>query len=123
MQAFKSGDQNALLSLFSQEIVVYSFPELPNSGTFHGREGYLEWFQPWQDAWEVFDVDLEREVPIGERHMVLEVRQLGRGRGGIEVSMDAAFLFEVDPGGLVSYLGLFPSGEQASAAAREREDV
>jgi len=120
-EAFEAGDNDAVAELLSEDVEVFSTPELANPGTFHGRQGYRDWIGPWIDAWQEIEMEISRMTPVGERHVVAEVRQVGRGREGIEVSMDVAFLFEIDDDGLVSYLALLPGGEPAMSLARERE--
>jgi hypothetical protein len=53
--------------------------------------------------------------------VVTTVHQEGRGRGGIEVSMDLAFLFDVSDDGLCSYLAMLPTSEEAFQMAEQRE--
>jgi ketosteroid isomerase-like protein len=120
-EAFEAGDNDTVLQLLSEDVEVFSTPELANAGTFHGRQGYLDWIGPWVEVWQEIETEVSRMTPVGERHLVAEVRQVGHGREGIEVSMDVAFLFDVGDDGLVRYLGLLPDLEQASDTARERE--
>jgi ketosteroid isomerase-like protein len=120
-EAFEAGDNDAVVKLLSEDVEVFSTPDLANPGTFHGRQGYLDWIGPWVDAWQQIDMEISRMTPVGERHVVAEVRQVGHGRGGIEVSMDVAFLFEIGDDGLVSYLALLAGGGPAMSLARERE--
>jgi ketosteroid isomerase-like protein len=119
--AFQRGDVEAFLELLDPEVEIYSTPELANPGTFHGREGYLRWSSEWFDAWEDFRVVIEAVQPVGERHVVAAVRQLGRGKGsGIEVEMRAAYMWELR-GGKAVRLQLHPGLEGAVAAARAGE--
>jgi ketosteroid isomerase-like protein len=120
-EAFETGDNEAVLALLSEDVEIYATPELANPGTFHGHDGYLAWVEPWIDAWQQIDMEIVRLTSVGERHVVAEIRQVGHGRGGIEVSMDVAFLFEVHDDGRVGYLALLPDGERALSSARERE--
>jgi hypothetical protein len=99
---------------------VFASPELANAGTFYGHDGYLEWMRPWAEAWDGLDMEVIGTTPVGERH-VAEVHQTGHGREGIEVSMDVAFLFEINDQGTASFLALLPNAEQAVELARERE--
>jgi hypothetical protein len=66
-------------------------------------------------------MEISRLTPVGERHVVAEVHQVGHGREGIEVSMNVAFLFDIGEDGLVGYLALIPGREQALALGREGE--
>ena len=53
--------------------------------------------------------------------MVTSVHQEGRGRGGIEVSMQLAFLFDVNEQGLCTYLAMLPTPEEGVRMAEARE--
>src|SRR5882724_2288669 len=87
---FHSGDIEALLARLDPEVEVFSNPELPNPGTFKGRDGYLQWIGPWLEAWESFEVEAEAVEPVGQHHVVVTAHQTGRGRGsGVEVEMEA----------------------------------
>jgi ketosteroid isomerase-like protein len=120
-EAFNAGDTEKVLELLSEDVEVFASPELANSGTFHGHDGYLAWVGPWVDAWRRIETEISRTTPVGERHVVAEVRQVGHGREGIEVSMDVAFLFDLRSDGLVQYLALLPNADEALGSARERE--
>jgi ketosteroid isomerase-like protein len=120
-EAFNAGDHPALLALLTEDVEVFSSPELANPGHFHGHDGYLKWIEPWADAWEALDMEVTQTTPVGERHVVAEVHQTAQGRAGIEVSMDVAFVFDVQ-NGRASYLALVPNAEQGIALAQERED-
>jgi ketosteroid isomerase-like protein len=120
-EAFGAGDNDAVVELLSEDVEVFASPELANPGTFHGHDGYLDWIAPWIEAWQTIDMEISRLTPVGERHVIAEVHQVGHGRGGIEVSMDVAFLFEVSEDGLVGYLALIPGREQAQELALDRE--
>lgn len=74
----------------------------------------------WTEAWDEIGAEVTETIPVGERHIVTAIHQAGRGRSGIEVTMDAAFLFEVGDDGLISYLALLPTSEEALALARAR---
>jgi ketosteroid isomerase-like protein len=120
-EAFNAVDATAVVDLLTEDVEVFSSPELPNPGTFHGHDGYLEWIRPWIEAWEGLDMEVKDTTLVGDRHVVADVRQTGHGRAGIEVTMDVAFLFEADENGRASFVGLLPDEEKAVALARERE--
>jgi ketosteroid isomerase-like protein len=119
-EALNKGDYEALLTLFSEDVEIFSTPELANPGRFHGRDGFLKWIEPWTDAWEALDMEVTETTPVGEQHVVAEVHQAAQGRAGIEVSMDVAFVFDVQ-NGRVGYGALMATAEQAVELARERE--
>ena len=110
-----------MAELLAEDVVVLAHPELPNSGRFEGRDGYLRWVEPWIDAWQELDMEIEEITVIGNRHVLAEVHQTGHGRAGIEVSMNVSFLFEIRDGGEVAYLALHPDRGSALAHAEVRE--
>ena len=121
LAAFERGDIEALLGLLDPEVEIYSPPPLANAGTFHGRDGYLEWSREWFDAWENFEIEATSIEAVGEYHVLTSVRQRGRGKGsGIEIEMEAHYLGEVRDGLAVRF-HLYPTREQALEAARQRE--
>jgi ketosteroid isomerase-like protein len=120
-EGFNAGDVNAVIGLLAEDVEVFSSPELANAGTFHGPDGFLEWIRPWAEAWDGLDMEVTATTPVGARHVVAEVHQTGQGREGIEVTMDVAFLFDINDEGMTSFLALLQNGEQAVELARERE--
>jgi ketosteroid isomerase-like protein len=121
LAAFERGDLEAVLELLHPEVEIYSPPQLANSGTFHGREGYLEWSREWFDAWEEFEIEATSIEAVGEHHVLTSVRQRGRGKGsGIEIEMQACYMGEIHDGQATRF-HLYPTREQALAAATEGE--
>jgi hypothetical protein len=121
MNAFNDRDMPAMLAALSEDVKVYASPEMANAGQYSGHDGFVSWITRWTDAWEEVSANVTDNDPVGERHVVTTVRQKGRGRGGIKVSMDLAFLFEVDDQGKCSYLAMLPTPGEAVEMARRRE--
>jgi ketosteroid isomerase-like protein len=121
MDAFNDGDMARMLAVLSEDIEVYASPEMVNSGRYTGHDGFVSWISAWTDAWEQVSAEVTDNVAVGDRHVVISVHQEGRGRGGIEVSMDLAFLFDVDDQGRCSFLAMVPTPEEAFGMAEERE--
>jgi ketosteroid isomerase-like protein len=121
MDAFNEGNMEGMLAALSEDIEVYADTEMANAGSFTGHEGFVSWMSAWTDAWEEVTAEVTDNITVGDRHVVIAVHQEGRGRGGIEVSMELAFLFDVNDQGLCSYLAMLPSPEEAVAMAEERE--
>lgn len=121
MDAFNHGDVPQMLAALAEDVEVYASPEMVNAGRYTGHDGFITWITAWTDAWEEISADVTDNTPVGDRHVVTAVHQEGRGRGGIEVSMELAFLFEVNDQGLCSYLAMLPTPDEAVAMARERE--
>jgi ketosteroid isomerase-like protein len=121
MDAFNHRDLPRMLALLSDDVEVYASPQLVNSGTYVGHDGFVRWIAAWIEAWEEVTAEVTDNSPVGERHVVAAVHQEGRGRGGIEVSMDLAFLFDVGDDGLCTYLAMVPTPQEAVRIAEERE--
>jgi len=121
MEAFNQGDVPRMLAALSEDVEVYASPELVNAGSFAGHDGFVSWIRAWTDAWEDISAEVTENTPIGERHVVTAIHQEGRGRDGIEVSMDIAFLFDVNEEGKCTFLAMLPTAGQAVELAEERE--
>jgi ketosteroid isomerase-like protein len=123
MNAFNDGDVPRMLAVLAEDVEVYASPDLVNSGSYAGHDGFVSWIQNWTEAWEKISADVTESTPVGERHVVTAIHQEGRGRAGIQVSMDIAFLFDVNEQGLCTYLAMLSTPEEAIRMAEERERV
>jgi ketosteroid isomerase-like protein len=121
MDAFNDGDVPGMLAALAPHVEVYASPEMVNAGRYSGHDGFVTWITAWTDAWEEISAEVTANTPVGERHVVTAIHQEGRGRGGIEVSMDLAFLFDVNDDGLCSFLAMLPTAEEGVRMAEERE--
>jgi ketosteroid isomerase-like protein len=121
MEAFNAGDVAGMVAALSDDIEVYASPEMANAGTFHGHAGFTSWITAWTDAWKEISAEVTDTIPVGDRHIVTAIHQEGRGRDGIELSMELAFLFEVGDDGLCHFLAMVPTPEEAVRLAEERE--
>lgn len=121
MDAFNDGDVPRMLAALTEDVEVYASPEMANAGEYSGHDGFVSWIRAWTDAWEEVTADVTDNTTVGERHVVTTIHQEGRGRAGIEVSMDLAFLFEVNDEGLCTFLAMLPTPEEAIRMAEERE--
>jgi ketosteroid isomerase-like protein len=121
MDAFNEGDVPRMLAALSEDVEVYASPEMATAGQYRGHDGFVGWVTSWTEVWEVVTAEVTDNTPVGERHVVTTIHQAGRGRGGIEVTMDLAFLFDVGDDGLCHFLAMLPTPEEAVAMAEERE--
>ncbi|OLE38821.1 MAG: hypothetical protein AUG48_00835 [Actinobacteria bacterium 13_1_20CM_3_68_9] len=121
MEAYNRGEIETVLELFSPEVQIYAPPDFINAGVFHGREGWLRWTAHWNEAWESFDIRVDGVEPIGERFVVLDAHQVGRGRGsGVSVEQDVVFVYEIGDEGCV-YLAIHPDRDHALGDIGRRE--
>ncbi len=123
IEAFNRGDVKGVLQFLDEDVEIFSSPELANPGTYRGHDGYQQWLGNWLEVWDGFEADVERVEPVGEGHVVAAVHQHARGKGsGIEVEMRVGYMFELGESNTKA-LHLYPTWDEAMAAAREREGV
>jgi ketosteroid isomerase-like protein len=116
-EAFARGDFASVLELFDPDIEIYVPADLPNSGTFHGHDGYTQWVQNWLEAWDEYTTQPEEYRVLDEGHVLTVATQSGRGRGsGLEVSGRVYYLAEYREGKIVRF-HLYLDEESAVAAA------
>jgi ketosteroid isomerase-like protein len=119
--AFRPEAIEELLSLADPEVEIFASHDLANSGSFSGHEGFMTWMSQWMEAWDDYELNIQKMEAVGERHVVTSVKQSATGRGsGIPVEMDVAFMNELDGERYVA-LHLYPSRDEAVAVAKQRE--
>jgi ketosteroid isomerase-like protein len=120
-EAFQRSDVQTVLDLTDPEVEIYLPPTLPNSGTFHGHEGYMTWLGRWLEAWDDFHIEVRGMEAVGERHVVTAIHQSGIGRGsGIPVEMDVAYMLDIRDGKVIA-LQMYLSRDEALSVAEQRE--
>jgi ketosteroid isomerase-like protein len=120
---FQSGDIDGFLEFLDPDIEVFSTPELANPTHARGREAWLRWAGDWLEVWETFEIEAESIEAVGEHHVILDLRQHGKGKGsGVEVELRVYYMFELHDGVATRY-HLYPDREQAEAAALAAEGV
>jgi ketosteroid isomerase-like protein len=101
--AYYRGDIERVSELADPELVVTQTAEMPDAQTFHGRRGFIEAIEAWEEAWDDFRVEPLRVRDIGE-HVLATVRQRARGkRSGVDVEGLLTFLFTIKAGKLVRW--------------------
>ena len=120
-ETFSAGGPPAAAAIAHPEIEVFVPDSLPNHGSFQGREAYIGWMETWLEAWDEFEIEILDHEALGEAHVVTRTFQRGIGRGsGAEVEMESFWVTEVRDGRF-AVVHLYPTLEEARAAARERE--
>jgi hypothetical protein len=119
IDAFNRGDTEAIRDLAAPDFVVHSSQELPNPGNFSGFDGYEEWVAAWLEAWDDFRIEELETEALDDHHVLMMVRQVGRGQSsGLEITMDAAYLYEVGDDGKLVRFELHLTRESALGAVR-----
>jgi ketosteroid isomerase-like protein len=121
MDAYDRGDLEAALGFMDEEIEVYTPQELGNPGTYYGREGFLAWAAEWLGAFEDWSQEVRGMEPVGERHVVVDIHQSGKGAGsGVPVEMDITYMYEVVNGKGIRF-HLYSDRDEAIEVARRCE--
>ncbi len=115
--AFNRGDTAAIRGLAAPEFEVFSTPDLANPGHYHGFDGYEEWVEAWLEAWDEFRVEEVDAEAVDDRHVLMLVRQVGKGHSsGLEIAMEAAYLYEFGDDGKLARFELHADRDAALAA-------
>jgi ketosteroid isomerase-like protein len=121
LDAFDRGDLEAARDFIDSESEVTSNPVGINTGVYRGYDGYMTWLGQWLEAWDEFTIEVLGMQPVGERHVVVEVQQKGRGRSsGITVDQHLGQMWEIVEGNILAF-HLYPSPAEAVRAAEQRE--
>ena len=117
-EAFERRDLGGVQAVAAADVEVGAAPELPNSATYRGHDGFATWIAEWLDAWGEFRIDVLDVEAIDDEHVVVDVDQTGRGAGsGLEVTQRGLAYLVVVRDGLITRLFLYPDRAAALAAA------
>jgi hypothetical protein len=114
-EAFASGDVAAMLARIDDDLVTRRLAPMPDPGTWHGREGFLDVFVEWTEAFDEFTAKAEELIDAGD-HVVARVTQEGRGAGsGVPVTATFWFVYSTRDGKIVTW-DMYSTRSQAFAA-------
>jgi ketosteroid isomerase-like protein len=121
LESWISGDHEATIATFTEDVEVFVPNELGNAGTFHGIDQFRKWFREWDDAWSEFVMKIESIEAAGDHHVIAMIRSRGIGTGsGIEVENKLGWVIGVRDGRM-DFLALQPDRECALALVAGRE--
>ena len=97
--AFNRGDLEATLDFIAPEFEFRpSGLFMDTESTYHGREGWTEFWHTFRAAWESITVNVKRIEDLGDQVLVLGTFY-GRGHGsGVEVTREVAWLVTLRDG-------------------------
>ena len=116
-RAYRDRGTDAALDYFSEDCVCEDFPELPDRGTYRGRDGWRERDRQFRRAWADIDFEPREFIDTGGDEVVVVAAMHGHG-GGSEVPMQMtfAYVYKVRDGSIVRDRA-FTSRDQALEAA------
>ena len=94
------------------------FPD--TEAVYRGREGFRQFWTTFREPWESVLIEVERIEPIGDDRVLALLRFIGRGRDGIEVTLEYANLLTIENGLATRNIG-FGDWQQGLQAAGLRE--
>jgi ketosteroid isomerase-like protein len=84
-EAFRAGEYERAMKAFAPEI-EYDLSHFPEGIVYRGHEGVREAFRIWMGAFEDYRQELDELIDVGDDHVVVVLRECGRGKGsGVEV--------------------------------------
>jgi ketosteroid isomerase-like protein len=114
---WNSGDIEAVLDMYTEDVVMLSGPDWPEKTSWHGKEGIRENIEGWREAWESAEMAIERIDTFGDR-VVAEGAWIARGRSsGVSGAMPISALCVIRHGKIAS-VEWFTDYDAAVAAAR-----
>jgi ketosteroid isomerase-like protein len=123
LEAWDRGESDVVMAGMDPAVEIHTPPEVGNEGTYRGLAGYRKWEARWMEAWEDFQNEILRVEPVGPRHVVVDVRQHGTGRGsGVEVDREVSMLCEIRDRRMIRF-HLYSTHQQALAVARQGDSA
>jgi ketosteroid isomerase-like protein len=116
--AYLTRDEEALRRLMDPNIEIYTEPGLINAGTYRGVDGFQDWIDHWEEAWDEVDYELGEMIELDQHFIVIPVRIIGRGAGsGIQVDSVFGWMYEWRDGRSLRF-HVYSSVEDAMETAR-----
>jgi ketosteroid isomerase-like protein len=120
IDAYRRADLDWLLDHADPEIVVVQVPEIPDSRSYTGRDGFIDALLDWPRQWEDFRIEPRRLFTPDPEHLAIVTLHKGRPHSmDIEVEAEIVFLFRWRDG-LVTRWDMFLTVEEALGRAAER---
>ena len=116
VDAYRSGDIEAALNTYDDEVEFDVSSVRPEGGNFRGRHGVEEAIQAWVGRWAEYRFEVEEIVDAGDRVLMI-IREFGRGEGsGVEIDQKI-FWVQTFRGGKIVHTKLFVDRDRALEAA------
>jgi ketosteroid isomerase-like protein len=120
-EAWNRGDLQWMLDRVTPDFefrTTHLFPDTED--VYRGREGFRQFWNTFQGPWETLLIEVERIEPIGDDRVLALLQFRGRGRDGLDLTLEYANLFTIESGMAAQIVG-FANWQEARAAAGLRE--
>jgi ketosteroid isomerase-like protein len=116
-EAWNRGDLEWLLDHLTPDHEFRTAQLFPDTeAVYRGREGFKRFWNTFRQPWETLRIEIERVEPVGHDRVLALFTFHGRGRDGLEATLEFANLFTVK-NGLASRNVALPDWQQALDAA------
>jgi ketosteroid isomerase-like protein len=116
-ERWNAGDIDALLELYSDDIVVQTGEHWPEQGTVQGKAAFRESIDEWLSVWQAIAIETGQIEAHGDRVVVRGAWQSTGRLSGVEGTLPIHIVFTVRDG-RIARLEWYPDHERAVAAAR-----
>lgn len=101
MQAFLAADADSALGLLDEK-VRFDATVRPDGKVWHGREGVRRAMTEWTEAWEGYELRVERYIEASPERVAMLWNERGRARGsGVPQSQPGVTVFTLREGVIV----------------------
>jgi ketosteroid isomerase-like protein len=116
-EAWNRGDLQWQLDHISPDYEFQTTQLFPDTeAVYRGAEGLRRFWQTFREPWEALLIKVVRIEPIGDDRVLALIQFHGRGRDGIEVTLEYANLLTLENGLATRNIG-FANWQQALEAA------
>jgi ketosteroid isomerase-like protein len=113
--------QDALLSLWDDDVEFEEDPRFPEAGIYRGRAAVAAYFDSFKSLFETFDFEVEDIIDAGDDRVLMLVRESVRGLGsGVDTQMRSGWIMRIRDGKVVR-VRPYVEREEALQAAGLRE--
>ena len=119
-ELYGSGDFDAMLELFADDVEVYVAPPNFESGTYRGRDAYRRLIERWGGSWSEMRIEPLSMKAVGE-WVLAKVEYHGRTRDGDLEIRQLSWELSLWRGGQVRRYEVYWDAEQGAGAFTARE--
>jgi len=121
-EALNAGDIDAVVALCDSAVRLDMSERVLNPAVYDGPEGIRRFYAEVLEIWESFTWEPTRLHEVG-RFVLVDVHSRGKGRGsGLELDRDAALLWHVEDGKVLSIVFYRDSAKGHAAAESSARD-
>jgi ketosteroid isomerase-like protein len=123
-RAYRDGDLEWVLEHTDPDIEIVQVPEIPDSSTYRGHEGFVDALLDWPLQWENFQIEPQRVFAPNPDNLIVVAVHGGRPHSmDIEVEAEIVFVFRWRDGRTTRWDMYLTLDEALSRAAESGADA